>query len=133
MLVQQQIGRRAIAPVGTADTADDPGAILAHIPVRMIEQSKRRINCPWPVSLGDMERHADKWIAVEVEWPAIRDLVDGERAKLLAAQPRPKRPLRGKSSSRPEMREQPRQFVGAQRSRQFFRARDDQLVDLAPL
>jgi hypothetical protein len=31
------------------------------------------------------------------------------------------------------MREQPRQFVGAQRSRQFFRARDDQLVDLAPL
>src|SRR3546814_3904285 len=72
----------------------------------MIEQPKRRIDCPWPVSLGDMDRHADKWIAVEVEWPAIRDLVDGERAKLLAAQSRPKRPLRGKSGGRPQMREQ---------------------------
>jgi hypothetical protein len=29
MLVQREIRRRAIAPVGTADTADDPGAILA--------------------------------------------------------------------------------------------------------
>jgi hypothetical protein len=67
----------------------------------MIKQPKRRIDRPWPVALGDMERHADKWIAVEVEWPAIRDLVEGERAKLLATQTRPKRPLRGKSGGRP--------------------------------
>src|SRR3546814_11848885 len=81
----------------------------------MIEQPKRRIDCPWPVSLGDMDRHADKWIAVEVEWPAIRDLVDGERAKLLAAQSRPKRPLRGKPGGRPQMREPPCQVAGAHR------------------
>ena len=133
MLVQQEIGRRAVAPVGTADTADDPGAFLADIPVRMIEQPKRRIGRPWPVALGDMQRHADQRIAIEVERPAIRDLTDGERAKFLAPQTRSERPLRGKSRSRPEMREQPRQFVGAQRPRQLFRARDDQLVDLAPL
>src|SRR3546814_18293511 len=92
MLVQQEIGRRALAPVGTADTADDPGALLSHIPVRMIEQPKRRIDCPRPVSLCDVARHADKWIAIEVGWTAITDLVDGQVSKRLTAPYRPNPP-----------------------------------------
>lgn len=97
MLVQQEIGWRAIAPIRLTGATDDPRALLPDIPMRMIEQPQRRIDCPRPIALGDMQRHTDQGVAAEVERPTIGDLVDDERAKLFAAQARPERPLRGET------------------------------------